>query len=123
MSNEPGARRWVVVATRTIVWETEADSEEEALYHVQEVIMPEDYPEEDPDEYSFSVHEMAGRVVYPHQEEPAFLAKHDESTADLRRLREMLERLGDLSGLPSHPKSKLYSRRSCISGGLSPREA
>ena len=99
-------RRWVVVATKTIVWETEADSEEEALYNVQVVIMPEDYPEEDPDEYSFSVHEMAGRVVYPHQEEPAFLAKHDESTAELQRLRQMLERLGDLSGLPKTPESE-----------------
>ena len=43
---------------------------------------------------------MVGRVVYPYQEEPAFLAKHDESTAELRRLRQMLERLGGLSGLP-----------------------
>ena len=47
---------------------------------------------------------MVGRVVYPYQEEPAFLAKHDESTAELRRLRQMLERLGDLSGLPKTPE-------------------
>ena len=97
-------QRWIVVATKTMVWETEADSAEEALYHVQELIMPEELPEDDPDDYQFSVHEMEGRVVYPHQEQPAFLRKHDESTAELRRLREMLERLGDLSGLPKTPQ-------------------
>ena len=42
MNQEPVRRRWIVVVTKAIVWETEADSEEEALYHVQEVIMPED---------------------------------------------------------------------------------
>src|SRR3712207_5171494 len=93
-------RRWIVVATKTLVWETEADSLEEALYNVHHVIMPEALPDEDPDDYELSVHEMEGRVVYPYQEEPEFLRKHDQSTEELRQLRQMMERLGDLSGLP-----------------------
>ena len=95
--------RWIVVATRTRVWETEAASAEEAIWQVQEVIMPEELPDEDPDDYEFAAHAMEGRVVYPYQEQPTFLRKHDGRTEELRRLRELLERLGDLAGLPKTP--------------------
>ena len=43
-------------------------------------------------------------MVYPYQEQPEFLVKHDERTAELRRVRQLLDRLGDLAGLPKSPE-------------------
>ena len=106
-----GEQRWLVLATRTIIFETRATSGDEAIDIVSDEPMPETDPHLDPNEFDFDAIPMEGYVVYPDDDPPPQLSETDLRTVQIRRMKDLIEQFGRLGDRAATREARILLRQ------------